>query len=246
MMEAIPAATMILWRDTRDAGEERVQLLMVRRSERLAFAGGAMAFPGGRTDPDDWTVSKEGLDHGDAAGRVTAVRETLEECGIAVGIHPSPTSIQVERWRALLRKGDSFSSILASEGHRIDFGQLVPFTRWLPPTGLGHSRIFDTRFYLAKAQVGEQPCPDGSESIDALWIGPQTVLAAAERGEALILYPTRCNLQRISQLADYESAIENAKEFPARLIQPVLERADDGEWLTIPPGLGYDIIRARR
>ena len=48
--EPIPAATLVLVRD-RPAGPP--ELLMVERAAGMAFAGGALVFPGGRIDPAD-------------------------------------------------------------------------------------------------------------------------------------------------------------------------------------------------
>ena len=47
---AIPAATVVLLRD----GADGVETLMLRRDSKLAFAGGAWVFPGGRIDPEDY------------------------------------------------------------------------------------------------------------------------------------------------------------------------------------------------
>ncbi len=47
---AIPAATLVVMRE-RAPG--RPELLMVERTRRMAFAGGAMVFPGGRIDSED-------------------------------------------------------------------------------------------------------------------------------------------------------------------------------------------------
>jgi 8-oxo-dGTP pyrophosphatase MutT (NUDIX family) len=76
--EAVPAATVVLVRDT-DAG---LEALMVRRSSKLAFAGGMWVFPGGRVDPDDAAPDRPG-DVFEAARRA-AVREAREEAGLVV------------------------------------------------------------------------------------------------------------------------------------------------------------------
>ena len=84
---AIPAATVVIYRHGTGGGPAEV--LMVERSHTMRFAGGAAVFPGGRVDPADRELAAmigEGLDPDDAAGRVAAIRETLEETGLAVGI----------------------------------------------------------------------------------------------------------------------------------------------------------------
>ncbi|MBC7985273.1 MAG: NUDIX hydrolase, partial [Sphingomonadaceae bacterium] len=77
---AIPAATLVLIRDRADAPPE---LLMVERAAGMAFAGGAMVFPGGRIDPGDHALAANAaLHHGgsgvpdETAARIAAIRET--------------------------------------------------------------------------------------------------------------------------------------------------------------------------
>ena len=72
---AIPAATVILLRDTADG----LETLMLRRNSKLAF-GGMWVFPGGRVDDADHA---DALDAYDAARRA-AVREAMEESNLAV------------------------------------------------------------------------------------------------------------------------------------------------------------------
>jgi 8-oxo-dGTP pyrophosphatase MutT (NUDIX family) len=79
---AIPAATVVLLRD----GDDGVETLMLRRDSKLAFAGGAWVFPGGRIDPDDYPGGVV-TDDGDAvltAARNAAAREAMEEAGLTL------------------------------------------------------------------------------------------------------------------------------------------------------------------
>jgi NUDIX domain. len=91
--EAIPAATVILLRDT-DAG---LETLMLRRNSKLAF-GGMWVFPGGRVDADDHM--SDGPDapadpHDFDAARRAAVREAQEEAGLAVDVD---TLVALSHW----------------------------------------------------------------------------------------------------------------------------------------------------
>lgn len=74
----IPAATVVLLRD----GPAGVETLMLRRNERLDFAGGAWVFPGGRVDPGD--ADPAAPDDLLAAARRAAARETAEEADLRV------------------------------------------------------------------------------------------------------------------------------------------------------------------
>jgi 8-oxo-dGTP pyrophosphatase MutT (NUDIX family) len=79
----IPAATVVLLRD----GTAGIEVLMMRRNAKLAFAGGHWVFPGGRIDPDDFAPGDADRDDPDvllAAARRAAVREAAEEAGLAV------------------------------------------------------------------------------------------------------------------------------------------------------------------
>jgi 8-oxo-dGTP pyrophosphatase MutT (NUDIX family) len=84
---AIPAATVVLLRD----GPGGLETLMLRRNSKLAFAGGAWVFPGGRIDAEDYPsgiapplpapISDAAVA---VAARTAAVREAMEEAGLAV------------------------------------------------------------------------------------------------------------------------------------------------------------------
>ncbi|HZR80646.1 MAG TPA: NUDIX hydrolase [Candidatus Binatia bacterium] len=78
MSQIFDAATVILVRD----GADGLETLMLRRNSKLDFAGGMWVFPGGRVDEGD----RVGLAPEDdlAAARRAAVREALEETGLAI------------------------------------------------------------------------------------------------------------------------------------------------------------------
>ena len=82
---AIPAATVVLVRD----GDAGIETLMLHKNSKLAF-GGMWVFPGGRIDAEDFPGGVRPTD-GDPdpatmleAARTAAVREALEEAGLAV------------------------------------------------------------------------------------------------------------------------------------------------------------------
>src|SRR6478752_2429270 len=82
--QPIPAATLVVMRE-RDNGPP--ELLIVERSAAMRFAGGALVFPGGRVDPGDHALAAlHGGDADDLAARIAAIRETIEEAGLAIGV----------------------------------------------------------------------------------------------------------------------------------------------------------------
>src|SRR3546814_19912781 len=65
---AIPAATLVIMRPAPRAGPD--ELLMVKRATTMAFAAGAVVFPGGRIDPAEAPASV-------VAGQSVSVRVDL-------------------------------------------------------------------------------------------------------------------------------------------------------------------------
>lgn len=233
--EAIPAATVIVMRETADGPPE---LLIVERARAMSFAGGALVFPGGRVDPGDHVLAMtlDG-DPEDLAARIAAVRETIEEAGVAVGVTVPAAAIPDLQRR--LYAGEAMGALLDEIGGTLDLDLLVPFARWLP-AGVRH-KVFDTRFYLARAPKGAKPVVDGNENVRVFWASARAVLDAADRGEATIIFPTRRNLERLAQFASFADAAADAHAHPVRTVTPWIEHRDGGEHLCIPDDLGYPV-----
>ena len=228
----IPAATLVIFRDRPDGPPE---LLMVERAKAMAFAGGAMVFPGGRIDPGDHVFGTQD----DAAARVAAIRETIEEAGLAIGVTPRPSAAQVAAIRQRLHAGEAFATILAEAGLSLDLDSLVPFARWLPAHA--HMRIFDTLFFLARAPEDAVATVDATENVRLTWTTAAALLAEADAGRATIIYPTRRNLERLAQFASYDAAVAHALAHPVSTITPFVEERDGHPHLCIPEGLGYPV-----
>lgn len=235
--EAIPAATVIVMRECEGAPE----LLMVERAAAMSFAGGALVFPGGRVDPGDVALAE--LHPGDAednAARIAAIRETLEEAGVAVGLDPAGDMLAL---RERLYAGEPMGGLLEEAGAALALDALVPFARWLP-RGV-HHKVFDTRFYLARAPRHAEPVVDGNENVRVFWASARAVLDAADRGEARIIFPTRRNLERLARFASFDDAVADAHAHPVRTVVPWIETRGGEEHLCIPDDLGYPVTSQR-
>lgn len=235
----LPAATVVIVRD----GPAGLELLAIERAMTMGFAGGAIAFPGGKVDEADQSPGPfdgfESLEPADAAARVTAAREAFEEAGILLSAGPPVDAATRRRLRPASDAHEiAFGALLAGIGHRLSAAAFRPFARWVPPPGL-HKR-FDTRFYVAALPPGEAMSADGHEAVAARWARPADLLAQADCGRLSLLFPTRCNLAR---LAGFESvAALLADPTPPPFVQPTVTA--DG-WLTIPEGIGYPYVRER-
>ena len=242
MSEAIPAATLILFRPA-EGGPDRH--LMIERAAAMAFAGGALVFPGGRVDPGDHALALLlGTDDPDEdASRIAAIRETIEETGLAPAIDPPPSADTIARWRAGLASGTAFATLLAEDGHRLQLDRLAPFARWRP--NFRETRTFDTRFYCTEAPDADTPLADGGESVHAFWADAATVLAEADAGHHRLIFPTRRNLERLASLGNLPEVRAQLAAQPARLIEPWLEEREGEKWLCIPGDLGYPVTAER-
>lgn len=229
----IPAATLVLFRD----GPLGPEHLFVERATTMVFAAGAVVFPGGRVDPGDYELATRypHLDPVDAAARIAAVRETIEEAGIAVGIEAD-----VEVLRTALGEGAALGSVLDALGLPLDLDRLVPFARWCP--NFKETRTFDTHFYLAQVEADHAVARvDATENTHLFWATASQVLDRAAVGEVKIIFPTRRNLERLATLDSFDTARVHAAALPVETITPWVEERDGKQHLCIPDGLGYPV-----
>jgi 8-oxo-dGTP pyrophosphatase MutT (NUDIX family) len=252
-MSSIPAATVILLRDSSDGPE----ILMIQRGDNLAFAGGAMVFPGGRVDAADVVTARdpalatgfEDLDDVDAAARIACCREALEETGVLLTSGDAPDPVALARSRANLSAGPeldeacTFAAMLAALGHKVAADRFIPFARWEPPAAAPIKRRFDTRFYLADAghTASADISPDGNEAVAIHWTTAAAALAREAEGQAALVFPTKCNLQRLAQYADVAALMAAAASREPPYVQPEIVSRDGEMWITIPSGCDYPV-----
>ncbi|MEM1195701.1 MAG: NUDIX domain-containing protein [Pseudomonadota bacterium] len=242
--EGIPAATIIIYRSCPDGGAP--QVLMTVRSRNMAFAGGMAVFPGGRVDPADFelatSVAKQsGLAADEAAHQIAAIRETLEETGLALGLKGQITAETAHAGRAMLEQTKAFAPVLSAFQWQLDLDQIVPFARWFPKNE-NISRVYDTRFYLADLGTGAvEVSIDHSENTKLFWTSAQAALDAAEVGEIKLIFPTRRNLERLALFASFAEARAQAEAIPVKTIIPQIDESNGKPMLTILKDAGYPV-----
>ena len=232
--EAIPAATLILVRDRSGAAPE---ILMVECARGMAFAAGALVFPGGRIDPADRDLANE---IGTDGAVIAAIRETLEEAAIPVGVVPTPDSAAaIDLQRRLLA-----GAALADLDIQLDPSALQPFARWVPQF---HAvRRFDTTFYVAACPPGDwQPSVVEGECAGAEWVTAAEVLEREQLGQARLIFPTRRTLERLAQHDSLSAIVADARAHPVEAISPWVEEQDGKSFITIPDHLGFPVTRER-
>lgn len=240
---AIPAATLVIFR--RDPAGGAPQLLMVERSATMSFAGGAAVFPGGRVDDSDRELGASlGAAHPDEldefAARIAAVRETLEETGLAVGLQQRPSLDEALRAREVVLREQALAPVLAEMGWQLDLDSLVPFSRWRPKHR--HLKIFDTRFYLTDVGTGAVDLlVDATENTRLFWAGAAEALEHAEAGRISVIFPTRRNLERLAQFGSFDDAVAHVERFPSQMITPFVTEENGAKWLRIRDDAGYPV-----
>jgi glyoxylase-like metal-dependent hydrolase (beta-lactamase superfamily II)/8-oxo-dGTP pyrophosphatase MutT (NUDIX family) len=215
------AASVIVLRDLESG--QGLEVLMLRRADRDGdLRSGAAVFPGGVVDESDALAHRHvaGWDDARASARlrlasggldylVAAARECFEEVGLlfARGADEYLLRRAHEEWRVPLQRGERTIADLCERLHlTLDLGDWVYFGHWLTPPGV--DKRFDTRFFVARAPVGQAPQADLGEAVELMWLTPAQAL---DRGRGLKLLPvTRRTLENLARFARVEQAIEHA------------------------------------
>ena len=230
--EPIPAATLVLVRD-RSAG--RPELLMVERAAGMAFAGGALVFPGGRIDQAD-RVQADGTP--DGAARIAAIRETIEETAIPVGLRPLPSVKAALEMQSALVADQTFAQVLGPI--ELDIAELAPWARWLPNFHV--TRRFDTLFFIARAPEGDWlPNVIPGECSGAAWVTAADALERERSGSARLIFPSRRNLERLAQHDSFDAMRADAEAHPIEPVTPWVEERNGERFIVIPDHLGYPV-----
>lgn len=244
--EGIPAATIVIFRDCPDGGAP--QILMTVRSRNMVFAGGMAVFPGGRVDPADFDLAQHvsgeldgAIEPEEAAHQIAAIRETLEETGLALGLSGAIDAQKAAKARAMLEQENVLSPVLEAFDWELDLSQIVPFARWYPKNE-DVTRVYDTRFYLTNLGTGDvEVSTDNSENTRLFWTSAQGALDMAEAGEIKLIFPTRRNLERLALFASFDEAKAQAEAIPVKTISPQIDSSTDTTMLTIPKDAGYPV-----
>jgi len=245
----VPASTVLLLRD----GQAGLEVFMVVRHHQIDFASGALVFPGGKADEQDFdnrmhACATGGVDKADLFGaQVAAMRETFEECGILLATDQVTGAMidgvrlaGLQKYRQPIVDGElPFADFLSNEKLTLDCGQLGHFAHWITPEMM--PKRFDTHFFVASAPEDHLALHDGHESVDSVWITPATALAEAAAGTRTIIFPTLRNIEKLNEFASVAEAKAYCKNHSPYPVLPWVERRDDMNVLCIPPEAGYAV-----
>ena len=218
----VPAATVMLLRE----GDDGMEVFMIVRHQKSDVHAGALVFPGGRVDPEDYELAKDptvfrpqaGEDEYKAVLRVAAVRETFEECGVLLARpRGEDTFVSAARLReieaahraAMMRGERSFGTILEAEKLVLAPESMVYFAHWITPER--RPIRFDTHFFLAGAPSDQVALHDGYEAVDSVWITPSVALKESSTGVYQLRFPTQMNLQKLGRHNATAAAMDAAR-----------------------------------
>jgi 8-oxo-dGTP pyrophosphatase MutT (NUDIX family) len=208
------------------AGAAGVEVYMLRRKSTMAFAPGGFVFPGGSVDERDadsevaWAgpdIAEWGrvLDAPPELARAlvcAAVRETFEESGVLLA-GPSADSVVADTATAdleadrgaLLDRSLSLAGLLARRRLMLRSDLLSPWSRWITP--ILEERRYDARFFAAALPSPQQPRDVGGEAAAVAWLRPADAIAAARRGELILLPPTAVTLAELAACPSVSEAL---------------------------------------
>ena len=198
---ARPAATVIVLRDAKP-----FEILMVRRSDTVAFMAGSYVFPGGRVDDGDRPPQGERLapaaypdlsDVEEAAYRMAAVRELQEEAHVYLTVN-----------------------------------DLHPYAHWVTPEI--ETRRYDTRFFVARMPADQEAKHDESETTALEWLTPQEAIARFERREMLLPPPTWTSIRQLAKRSSIDDVIEWTRRTPIVRVMPGFRKTDTEFMLMLP------------
>lgn len=245
------SATVLLLRDTM----EGLEVFMVTRNAGIDFAGGALVFPGGKTNPSDsieeiksYCDGIDGLDINEIGNRVCGIRETFEEAGFLLAreketgklLGSERSAVIGNLYRNAIRAEKlSMKDLAEKERLTLACDSMLPFAHWITP--INSPKRYDTWFFLAEAPEGQKGSHDNSETVDSLWINPAKALAGAKNKIYNIVFATRMNLRKLAKSESVFSAFELAKLDQIVTVEPKIVYDNDRVTFRIPLEAGYDI-----
>lgn len=204
------AAAVVLFQRTASG----VQVFWLEREQKLRFAGGFFAFPGGRVDVDDAAVPVVGLPGPEAKWVVTAARELFEETGVlkARGAERLAPLELDELRRAVLAETLGFGALLQQRGFTLHADDFVPAGRWITPRFVPGG--FDAHFFMVESVPTHHAQVWKGELTSGEWIAPGDALARWEAGTALLHPPNLHAVQVMSRFTDQAHAAAAMRAAP--------------------------------
>jgi 8-oxo-dGTP pyrophosphatase MutT (NUDIX family) len=249
------AATVLLLRDSADGPE----VFMVRRHEGTAFMGGAQVFPGGRVEPSDEEGDEAWCDGVPRAQQslasetparavgyhVAAVRELFEEAGVLlargrddadrelISFEDARLNQRFTHLRGEVHSGRMTMHTLAMvERVKLALDTLTVFAHWVTPPG--DTRRFDTRFFITRAPLHQNPRHDATETTHSVWLTATAAIRQSLGGQIVLPPPTWTTLREIEHCRSVEELLSAARRRVIVRREPAMIDHDGRRLLLLP------------
>lgn len=173
-------------------GRQGLEVLVLQRSHASRFLPGYVVFPGGASDEDDARHAERWFGSAEEATRACAVRELLEEAGLAL------------TGDGLGEAGDRSVEELVASPPRLE--QLPQIAHWIAPIQVPVR--FDARFYAVEAPDGLGAEPDGTEIVGAWWASPQRLLDEWREQRHKLYWPTYFTIRAVAECSAVSDLLE--------------------------------------
>jgi recombination protein RecT len=181
-------------------------VLVLRRSDTSRFLPGYVVFPGGAVDPEDGALAERLFGDAGEAPRAAAIRELIEETGLAVtarGLEP-------------VAEGGDAAAIAAVAKAPPPTTALRQVAHWIAPEDVPVR--FDARYFAVEATRGVEPVADAVEAAAAWWADPRELLERWSRDEEKLYWPTMKTVEALAACADVAELL--ALKIPDREPEP--------------------------
>ena len=196
------AASVLLLRETTGSLEVFIQ----HRAMTMDFAAGVVVYPGGRVDEQDAAAAGQIPDEVSAEHARRWAHTPLwdlgaEQAAFASAVLAAAACREVQEETGLL----------------LHPRQLHPWANWLTP--VGNPKRFDTFFYVAALEPGQEPRHQTTEATDSQWIRPEELFLAADAGALRLMAPTRATLHAVTELGTLAAVLGQDAEI--RSVRPI-------------------------
>jgi 8-oxo-dGTP pyrophosphatase MutT (NUDIX family) len=166
-------------------GANGVEVLVLKRGREHRFLPGYLAFPGGAVEPQDGGLASRWFGSSAESGRACAVRELVEEAGLAL------------TGAGLVSVAGDDRGLSAVHALPPPADALREISHWVAPEQVPVR--FDARFFAVDAPAGLEPDPDGAEAERAWWARPAHVLRDFAEGRCDLYWPTLKTMEALAR-----------------------------------------------
>ena len=221
-----PSATLILVR-RHEAG---IEVYLLRRSTASKFMPGTYVFPGGNLEDEDGDIAfwcnhvdipldrlaqcLDGEVERMLPFAVAAIRETWEEAALLMATPRGAISGQKPDRHGPL----SFTQQIQSKGLDLSISRLGRWSHWITPERM--PQRFNTFFFLAAVDKGQDCRPDNYEADRSVWISPRQALAQNALGILPLSPPTLVTLHQMLPFTDLGALVaeSRSRSWPAPIM----------------------------